>query len=568
MPRLSLSERVNVTALAADRSLRRLVSRVLYSPFLRWRYGSAYADQLLIVPQDLRTADPSLWREFRLGQFGLAGSCVELEGNSPFELTPPSAGWLRSLHGFAWLRHLEATREDEAREAARSLALEWTLRFRSGTGVPWRPEVLGRRLISWITHAGLLLDGADPKTYDALAASLGFQLVRLSATWREAPAGEARLLALIAVVLANLSVAGHDRQLREAERALTDELDRQILPDGGHVSRNPAVLLDLVLDLLPLSQCFKARDLEPPEGLSKHIPNMLSMLRFMRLGDGLLARFNGMSIASPAGLATVLAYDDTTKPPVMKRAASSGYSRLERGDTIVIADVAPPPQLQLAGNAHAGCLSFEMSVGRTLLLVNGGAPGPADAEWRAKSRGTASHNTLSIGDKSSSKLVRHALLEDLVGAAPIRFPDNVSSQIEESNGSLLLTAQHDGYVRRWGLMHSRILILSQNGQKLTGTDRITGSTGVVRLKRDLPFALRFHLHPEVEAQTDEKTGKIELFLPDGSVWWFIAPADMLTLEDSIYFADSAGPCRSTQIVIRGATFGETEINWALESAVS
>ena len=43
-------------------------------------------------------------------------------------------------------------------------------------------------------------------------------------------------------------------------RRLVDELERQILPDGGHISRNPGALIELLLDLLPLRQAFAARN--------------------------------------------------------------------------------------------------------------------------------------------------------------------------------------------------------------------------------------------------------------------------------------------------------------------
>jgi hypothetical protein len=46
---LSLSERLKIRALSAKQSRRRAVTRTLSSPFLRWRYGSAATDQILIV---------------------------------------------------------------------------------------------------------------------------------------------------------------------------------------------------------------------------------------------------------------------------------------------------------------------------------------------------------------------------------------------------------------------------------------------------------------------------------------------------------------------------------------
>jgi len=566
VPRLSLSERMRIMALAADQTRRRTVSHALYSPLLRWRYGSAVADDLLIVPQDLRTADASFWHELELGQLGLSGSVTMLDGASPFDVRPPTPAWRQSLHGFGWLRHLAAAEEPEAQATGRALAVEWARRHRGGGGLPWAPAVTGRRLISWITHANLLLEDADQRTYDTITESLGFQLVRLSATWRDAPQGSPRLLALIAIVLGDLSVAGHEAQLPVAEQALSEELDRQILADGGHISRNPALLIELLLDLLPLCQCFAARERPLPESISRVIPRALGMLRHMRLGDGRLGRFNGMGVASPAALATVLAYDDLTGDPNIPWPSPSGYARLARGRTVVLVDAAPPPPLEFASNANAGCLSFEVSIGSTLVFTNGGAPSPADPEWRHVSRSTASHNTMTMGDKSSSKLVRHGLLEELVGGAPIRYPDTVHAELRSHGAAVELSADHDGFGHRFALLHHRVLRLSGDGGVLEGVDRIAGRGETMRLKRDLPFAVHFHLHPGVETRALKKGGGVAIDVPGEGTWHFLADDAAISLEPSVHYADSAGPVDSLQVVLRGATFGESEINWSLSRA--
>lgn len=565
MARLSLSEQYRVSKLAAGRARRRMLTRALYSPALRWRYGSNVADQLLIVPQDLHTSDPSFFHEVHVGQFGLAGSLATLDGRSPFDLKPPNLAWSRALHGFEWLRHLAAAEEHEARDVARELAVDWVTRHHHASSVAWEPAVMARRMISWITHAGLLLEDADAKTFDIIAESLGYQLVKLSATWRMAPVGAPRLLTLMAIVLADLSIAGHERQLRDAEAKLTAELSRQILGDGGHISRNPNLLVELMLDLLPLSQCFVARGLRPPAQLMSAIERMLAMLRYMRMGDGCLARFNGVSVPAPAHLATVLAYDDLGGQAVHMTASQSGFARISREATILIADVGIPPPLEYAGAAHAGSLSFELSVGRQLVLVNGGAPGSADAEWLHRARATVSHNTLCLGEKSSSKMVRHPFLEELAGAPPIRYPDSARYEVGDFKGlDARIEASHDGYVRRFGLLHHRQLALSPDGRCLTGVDTIAGPSKVVRLNRDLPFSIHFHLHPEVVMRgPGSQPGTIAIELPDRSVWLFSAEGGDVSVEESIHFADSAGPTRTLQIVVRGATNGASEVHWQL-----
>ena len=504
MAELTLKDRLRKAAMTVDEPGKRsTMMNALAGPLRRWVGQAPPVDHLLIVPQDLRTADPSFWHEMEHGQFGLAGSNALLRGRSPFVIEQPNVAWARELHGFGWLRNLDAVGSEAAREAGRRLALEWIVRFGTDRGVAAEPAVAARRLISWLSHANLLLEDADKDSYGAVTASLGRQLAELTRSWRDAAIGYPRLLALEALAFATLSLAGHDRQIKDIETNLAAELEWQVLDDGGHVSRNPAVLVELLLDLLPLSQCFTARDRTLPKQLGEALERMLPMLRYLRLGDGMVARFNGMGCAPAAGLATVLAYDDGSLAPLAE-ARPSGYARLERGDAIVVVDVGKPPTLALSAEAQAGCLSFEMSAGKQLLFVNGGVPSAAAGDWSAVARATASHNTLTLAEKSSSRLIAHRKLEALMGAAPIRYPDRVDWQSEGVDGDAVLQATHDGYHRRHELIHSRRLRLSADGLRLEGCDRIDGLKTKVRLRTDLPYAIHFHLLRARAAASDRR----------------------------------------------------------------
>lgn len=565
MTNLSLKERLRIRALSAKQSRRRAVTRTLSSPFLRWRYGGAATEQILIVPQELRMADPSFWNEVLEGHFGLAGQPADLKGASPFRVAPLSAAWARELHGFGWLRHLAATEEEEAYAAARELVLDWIGVQRRPGGTAFEPAVTARRVISWIAQANMLLEGADAKTYARIMSSLAEQLVTLNTTWRNAPDGVPRLTCLTALVLSHLAVSGNDRGLKETQTLLVNELEKQILPDGGHASRNASVLAGIVLDLLPLGQCFAARGHAPPEAFSAKVKAALSFLRFMRLGDGMLARFNGVSVGSPAVIATVLGYADTDTK-LAGEAEDSGYARLERGETVMIADVGAPPPIEMATQAGAGCLSFELSIGNRLLFVNGGTPGPADDDWIAVSRSTASHNTLVLAETSSSRLMRHGKLEQIAGGLPIRGPEMALVKLSEEAGSAVLAAGHDGYLKRYGLMHNRRLALSKTGTALEGIDRLEPPSGRLRLKQDLPYAIHFHLHPDCRIEDQGYTSSILVSMPGLGNFLFHVDGAELHIEESLYFAESSGPRPATQIVLRGVTFGETEVRWSLKQA--
>lgn len=550
--------------LAADGLRRGALARVRRSRLARWRHRAPIAHELLLAPPDLRPVDPSFVEEVGYGTMGLAGLTAELGEASPFAVRPPSPAWARELHGFGWLRHFTVARTLENEALVRRLTGQWLALPRRGVPYAWAPDVVGRRMISWLSHAGLLLDGADRRTHAAVLRSLEDQAGYLSASWRDAPEGYPKLLALIGLVQACLCIGGHERRLETAEKHLIAELDRQVLDDGGHASRNPGTLVAVLLDLLPLRQCFGARGLTPDAVLTAAIDRMMPMLRRLRLGDGRLARFNGMGATERDALAMALAYQKSSgsEPPVV---SSSGYARLERGTTVIVVDAGPPPPIALAGQACAGCLSFELSAGEELVLVNGGAPAVVHDRAIAAARGTASHNTLALGGRSSSELVRSAGLRRRIGAAPIRHPDRVACTVEErDDGAIALRASHDGYAGRFGLVHARTLVLGPDGACLDGEDVLAGARDEVRLARDVPVAVHFHLPPLAGARYGAAHGTADIILRDGGCWRLSAAGAGLAIEPSTHFADVLGPLQAQQVVLRTVCGGATRVRWRLE----
>src|SRR6185312_9524240 len=149
--------------------------------------------------------------------------------------------------------------------------------------------------------------------------------------------GVPRLRVMIALASASLSMSEQQRFAKQAAKWLDLELVRQVLPDGGHVSRSPGAILDILMDLLPLRQAFASRGGQPSRILLSAIDRMMPMLRFFRQGDGGFAHFNGVGDTPTDHLATVLAYDDA-RAAVPQAAPHSGYHRLEHGGTLITVD--------------------------------------------------------------------------------------------------------------------------------------------------------------------------------------------------------------------------------------
>jgi len=558
MVRIGFSTHVKLAARQVSSLGHRTSARMVAQALAHLKRRDAPFQHLVIVPPDLRAADPSFWREVQGGHFGLAGAVAELNGRTPFEVNAPSAAWAEQLHTFAWLRHLEASSEPAAEAVARSLIEHWQRNPSCRDGVATGPAVCARRILSWLSHAPFVLDGAPEAFFDLFGQALAADVKTLSLRGLKDTEGLPRLLAATALVVAHLALEGHERFLPRALDHLDHEIERQILADGGHLSRNPQAIFELLLDWLPLKSCIEGRGHEPRTTFLQALHRLLALLRYLRLGDGGLARFNGMGTGDPVAVATLLAYDDEP-PPGSTLSNPSGYARLSCGPTILIADIGPPPPLVYSTTAHAGCLSIEVSSGGALLLANPGAPDPTQPRWRAVARSTASHSTVSVSESSSSVLVRHPRLEAAAGTPPLRGPDRVTSALAETAQGVILTASHDGYVGRYNLEHHRELTLASDGAMLSGRDRLQTPGAQDRLKRDIPFAIHFHLHPDTTCTSDADA--VLVTLRDGQIWRFEAPGHKIAVEESLSFAASSGPRGALQIVVRGSTGGLTEVAW-------
>ncbi len=333
------------------------------------------------------------------------------------------------------------------------------------SGVAWEPATTAKRIIAWLQHSSVVLQGAEFPFYRAYLKSLAVQIRYLRSVVKEMPDGKDRLRARIALAFAALSLPAPASALRSATRHLAEELDRQILPDGGHISRNPLTVMELLADLLPLRYTYTNQAETPPPALINAVDRMLPALRFFRHEDGALARFNGMGATIHDRIAAILRHDDTEGAPLL-HAPHSGYERLSMGGTTVIADTGLPPPIDVSNAAHAGCLSFEMSSGRQHFIVNCGVDTYGAAEFRPLARATAAHSTATLNDTSSARFNHSIRVNDMDSPPLIGGPRHVPCRRTDQPGTQGFIASHDGYVARFSLYHERELSLSSGGNVL------------------------------------------------------------------------------------------------------
>lgn len=562
MARGTVASHTRISSLLIGRVARSTLARLSTNTAALGRLWPGRTDRIIIAPQDLRTTDATRAAEIYAGRFVFAGKIVTCQDRSPFDIEPPSDDWQATLLGFGWLRHLRAADSAITRANARSLVDEWLMRQGRSHPAAWRPEILARRVMSFLSQAPLVLTESDGRFYKRYLRGLTREVGRLRGAVREVGDGLPRLQVLIALSYASLCLARQENQIKSAARRLSDELTRQILPDGGHISRNPSALIELLLDLLPLRQTFAARNVMPPEALLNAIDRMMPMLRFFRHGDGNFALFNGMGPTPSDLVATILAYDDSRGTPTASM-PHSGYQRIDAGRATVIMDTGTPPPPALSHEAHAGALSFELSSSNCRIVINCGMPATARDNWRPHARSTAAHSTLVFHDTSSCQFVEAGAVKRLLQGSPIvAGPQHIEINREPLGGGTLLTTSHDGYYRGFGLFHRRVIMLSHDGLRLDGEDSLLHEGRAAPRGGTDDYAVCFHLHPSVKASRLSDGHGVMLMTPAREVWTFEAYDDIVHLEDSVFLAGPDGPRRITQIVIRQKLHDAQSVRWA------
>lgn len=571
--------RTNQLAHSLTQLSRRARSRVGFSnPIYGLKLKGPHPLRLLAAPKDPWSGDRVAGMQILSGGFSTAGQvltppnadkAVNIHPWTPEQLWSAqyfSKGWKVWLHGFSWLRDLSTvTDQAAARLRAEALVREWTRRFNNWDPLVWRPDVLAQRIMNWMAYAPLILSTNDHVYRSLVLNSMARQSRHLARSLEDAPIGLGQITAAVGLVYSGLFLPNAPGRLKRGLAELDRQLGLQILADGGIITRNPDDLHSALRDLVALRASLLQMNHDIPEGLQNAIDRIGPMLRSLCHGDGKLSLFNGSHEMTAAELTETLARVGDAGE-AFGNASHTGFQRLARGDTVVIADVGPPSPLHYSRNNHAGTLSFEMSDGADRIVVNCGSAvslpeGRPSAFRQIKassfnlvSRATAAHSTLVINDTNSSEVLENGLIGD--------GPTEVDFDRHDEAGGIWVEASHNGYEERFGLIHRRRLFLDPEGSDLRGEDAVLRLGKRGRADR---FDIRFHLHPRVAASIDEDGNGVMLRLSSGGRWHFRTKGGALTLEESLYLGRPHQPTKSQHIVVSGEVDNdETMINWSFK----
>jgi uncharacterized heparinase superfamily protein len=528
----------------------------------------------VLQPEPRSIGCPARGQQICDGHLNVAGHPLDTSTASIWDANPPDEGSSAALQGFGWLDDLAALADPAAQAHAQAWTWQWIARYGAGAGPGWAPDLAGRRLIRWMSHADFLLRGQPPAATKRYFRSLARQTAFLRRRWPAAPAGLPRIEALTGLLYAGVSLQGLQGVASTALAALAQEGARQIDEDGGLAGRNPEELLEVFTLLTWAAQALGDAGHPVQDAHWRTVERIAPTLRTLRHADGGLARFHGGGRGLAGRLDAALAISGVKSRRPGGRAM--GFARLGGGRTSVIVDAAAPPEGAASEGAHASTLAFEVTSGRRPLIVSCGSGARFGADWRRAGRATPSHSALVLDGGSSARLSGDVRHPDRLSDAPRHVPVTLSRTARGTR----FEGAHDGYLRGHGMTHVRKLDLSADGRALAGEDMLIAVEEADRRRfdqtrhasypRGVPFEIRFHLHPEVVVDHGALSGSgrdgVSMTLRSGEVWVFETDGQIaLSLQPSVYLEKTQPePRAAEQIVLSGRVLDHaTRIRWSL-----
>ena len=229
---------------------------------------------------------------------------------------------------------------------------------------------------------------------------------------------------------------------------------------------------------------------------------------------------------------------------------------LKNKNFALAADLGQSPERNYSKDYQSGALSFEFISNKNKIITNSGYFQKSKHQLNLISKFTASQTTLGVGNSSSVNFLKCSDGTNIINNSLKVFDKKIIS----NKNLWSFEASHDGYVKRYGIIHQRKVEFFHDNFKLTGSDNIIKKKNF----RSTNFEIRFHLVPNAKIlkTQDGKSIYIEI---EKEGWKFTSSTNKIDFETGLYFGHKNSFVENQNIFISGK-IGEQDkpIRWEIE----
>lgn len=324
------------------------------------------------------------------------------------------------------------------------------------------PYPTSRRLFNWVKFIS-----REQQSNFRLESAMHAQLAMLSNQLEIHLNGHPILLEAMALMLGSWYLRDK-RVYSKADKLLRQELDRQILSDGGHFERSPVIhqlVLFHLLDLINVIQHNPWTESNLLDELKSRASGMLGWLQEITFSNGSIPLFgDGANGLAPASLSLRYYAGRLGLSPRPVQLNDSGYRRFDRPNLELLVNLGMDKESPAPYHGHNDALSFVLFAHGAPCLVDTGTSTFEPGERRQHERSTAAHNTVELPG-----------LEQTDRWGQFHVGRQARVQTLKDSGSII-QAEHNGYKRK-GLIHRRKFQVQ--GNQIRIHDQLEGKKGLV-----------------------------------------------------------------------------------------
>tara|TARA_B100001057_G_scaffold500276_1_gene614482 strand:+ start:605 stop:2239 length:1635 start_codon:yes stop_codon:yes gene_type:complete len=457
----------------------------------------------------------------------------------------------KKLHNFFWLFTLDL---NSSKKEVQSVLQNWFTENQNYNSKSWDTDILSKRVISLISNTKITYEGSSENYKNEFDYLIKKQINHLINEIDRSKKVDDKIIGCAAIILGGLSFNDKSKYLNYGLNLLKKIINTTFDNEGFPKSRNIRQLNFYLKYFILIREWLKESQNEIPEYLDEIIFHLGQAYTVINQGLDITFFFNGNQISNNSD------FDNHIKRlgyQFKNEGFEVGnYIFLKDRKLFLAMDLGSSPEKKFSENYQAGVLSFELINNGKKIVSNSGYFQNYKHQLNLISKSTACHSTLVLNNSSSTKFLKNS-----DGTSHVNSKINIiNKKVDLKKKHWVISAEHDGYLRRYGAIHSRKIEYFGDLYKFIGTDKIIRK----KKSKELNFEIRFHLDPgaKVMKTQDKKTIYIE-FNNEG--WKFKSSEYNINYETGLYFGKKNNFLENQNIVISGIIKDENqEMIWEVE----
>ena len=454
----------------------------------------------------------------------------------------------RNLHSFFWLFGLDLK---SSKKITRSVILNWIEENYNYSKKNWEIDILSKRIIAWISNTKLTYEDSDEIYKNKFNTIIQKQINHLINEIEKSKLIDDKMIGCAAIILTGLSFKEKEKYLDFGFSLLKKIINFSFDSQGFPKSRNIRQLNFYLKYFVLIREWLKESQSEIPVYLDEIIFYLGKSYSILCQGMKKSILFNGNHETDNKD------FDQYLSNHRYKFKNNSfetgGYIILKNNKISLIMDIGPSPEKKFSKDYQCGALSFEIISNNKKLICNSGYFQKIKHKLNDISKSTANHSALIIDNHSSCKINKSKM--EIENELKIL---NKNFIIEKNYWSI--SASHDGYNKRYGIIHERQIEFFPENNKFVGQDKLLKKKNF----KSSTFEIRFHLEPNVKIMKTQD-GKSILIDIENEGWKFTAQGYTIDLETGLYFGKKNSFTENKNLFISGITQKENQfIKWEFE----